>query len=196
MMFAVRKILRISTRYSMSEKRAVLPVVMTATGTMLFYVSRVLAGYIVDQAQFVATTYGLDTQQIVAAGSWLSILTLAVAASETGVVMTRIVSARIKSIGVMRATGINNVVIFSLFLSETATYGLIGGFIGALAGAAATVIIALFQLGLLALYPLLNSMIFSLGISIGVAILVSVAAGIYPCTRALIIPTVSALYSE
>lgn len=195
-MFTVAKIFKISTRYSTTDKRALLPILMTATGTMLFYVSRVLIGYIVDQAQLVAATYGLDTQQIVATSFWLSILTLTVAAAETGVVMTRIVSARIRSIGVMRATGINNKIIFALFLSETATYGLIGGVVGALAGAVATVIIALFQTDQVALYQLLYPMIFFSGISVGVAVLVSVVAGIYPCARAVIIPTVSALYSE
>ncbi len=186
----------IAARYLRRERRAVLAISTIATGIALLLVSSLLSTIIIDQSRFLAIAYSFDAAQLVRAATALSLVAVLVGAAETGVVMSRVVLSRIKSVGVMRATGIGNSRVFSLFLLEAAFYGIIGGAIGIMVGAGIATASVIVSLGSGALTAVLSPLPLVAAEGLGLSVLVSVLAAIFPTAKAVYMRIISAIYYE
>src|SRR5437867_2822927 len=131
-MSAVAKLFRTAIKFLRSERKAVLPISTISTGVALLFSSLALSSFLADQAGFLTQTYLISPDETISAARALAFISLLVGSTETGVVMSRIISSRIKVIGVMRASGIKDRFVFSLFVLESGFYGVIGAAFGLL----------------------------------------------------------------
>jgi len=111
---------------------------------------------------------------------------VALLASALGVMttMTTSVIERRKEIGLMKSVGAENKSIVSLFLSEAALIGIIGGFLGYIIGIILSQFIGMSVFGT-SISPRLEVIPIALGISVGVSLLASIlpvrkAVGVEP----------------
>jgi len=111
---------------------------------------------------------------------------VALLASALGVMttMTTSVIERRKEIGLMKSIGAENKSIISLFLSEAALIGVIGGFLGYVVGIILSQFIGMSVFGT-SISPRLEVIPIALGISVGVSLLASIlpvrkAVGVEP----------------
>jgi len=101
------------------------------------------------------------------------------------------VNQRMGEIGVMVSLGADNSHLYKLFLSEAAILGLIGGIVGTATGIAASLIMG--PLLINTPISLLELPLFVIPLAIGLSVLASVAASLYPTWRASKIDPVKAL---
>jgi hypothetical protein len=190
------KVFRTALKFLRSERRAILPIATISTGVALLFSSLTLSSFLVSQARFLTQTYLISPDETTAAARALAVISLLVGATETGVVMSRIVSARIKVIGVMRASGIRDRVVFSLFILEAGFYGAIGAFVGLLVGVGVVLVVGVSSVGTSGLLSLFGGVAGTVFICVSTAVLVSVASALYPCLTAIRIPVVKAIYHD
>jgi len=104
---------------------------------------------------------------------------------------------RVKEIGTMKFLGALDRHVLELFLIEATIYGLIGGILGFIGGVFGATFSTSLQIGLGAILgvPVLG-FITHLGLSIGLAVVLSLAATIYPAYKAAKLKPVEALAYE
>ena len=190
------KVLFMALRFLRRERKAVLPISTIAAGVALLFSSLILSSFLVAQAGFLAQTYLISPAELLSAARALAVISLLVGATETGVVMSRIVLSRIKVVGVMRASGIKHRFVFSLFIIEAGFYGLIGAAFGVCFGSLTVVIIGLNTVGFAGLASLFSQVLMPVLICVGIAVGVSLLAALYPCSKAIRIPIVRAIYHD
>jgi putative ABC transport system permease protein len=98
--------------------------------------------------------------------------------------MTRVVLRRMGEIGILKAAGIRNREIFLVFAFEALIYGALGGVLGCLLGA----VMMLFGPA-----PEVGEAMRAAAITIGLAVVVSAAAGAIPALRAMRASAVEAI---
>lgn len=192
----ITKLFRTAVKFLRSERKALLPISTISTGVALLFSSLTLSSYLVAQSSFLTLTYLISSDETISAARALAFISLLVGSTETGVVMSRIISARIKVVGVMRATGIKDRFVFFLFLVEAGFYGVIGGMVGVLIGLAVVIIIGMSSVGYAGLLSLLGGAPMPILICISTALLVSLAAAVYPCLKAIRAPIIRAIYHD
>ena len=101
------------------------------------------------------------------------------------------VNQRMGEIGVIVSLGADNSHLYKLFLSEAAILGLIGGIVGTATGIAASLLMG--PLLINTPISLLELPLFVIPLAIGLSVLASVAASLYPTWRASKIDPVKAL---
>lgn len=178
-----------------NRNRSILPIATIATGTLLMYTVLTLTETV--QAQMAAMSGTLSAETAVAlerATVCIALITLAVGALETAVVMTRSVLARVHEIGVLKATGIPERVIFSLFIAEALLYGVVGGLLGVGLGWLVVAIVQGFESGAIAaaLVPAWGNGL----IAAGLAIAVSLVTAWIPIWRTVKLSAIQALYYQ
>ncbi len=132
------------------------------------------------------------------------IAAVAILAAAFGIINTMLTATyeRKREIGILHALGAKRRTIFSLFMMESAFYGLLGGVAGVIVGMAASVLAAPYisENAFTTLMrgsgsgPLLDPMM--IAASIGLAALVAVAAGVYPAWTASRLSPVEAISYE
>jgi putative ABC transport system permease protein len=105
-------------------------------------------------------------------------------------IMLVTVTERTREIGIMKALGFSSVDVLLLFLIESIIISLFGGILGLTVGLAGAYLVT----NLLNLPFLYSPYIFEAGLL--VAIIVGVAAGVYPASKAAKLPPVEALRYE
>lgn len=130
-------------------------------------------------------------QQTVSFSLLLAVIILVVGVAGIMNTMLASVHERIKEIGVFLSLGADNGHLYRMFLSESVLLGLIGGLVGIAAG----VISSLLMGPLLINLPvsLTDLPLFSIPLALGLSILASVGASLYPTWRASKIDPVAAL---
>jgi putative ABC transport system permease protein len=101
------------------------------------------------------------------------------------------VHERKKEIGVLMSLGASNTQLYTLFLSESAILGLVGGIVGALAGLFASLLIGPLLVNIPVVFA--EVPVFIIPICIGLAVGSSVIASLYPTWRASKIDPINAL---
>ena len=128
---------------------------------------------------------------------WIVVLSLLVCA--VGIVNAQLmaVTERFREIGTMKCLGALDSFVLRLFLLEAGFQGLVGSLAGALLGALAGVLLGMARFGLAApaLLPL-PAALCSLGLSVAVGIVLSLAAVAYPALVASRMPPVAAMRAE
>ncbi len=178
-----------------NRRRSLLPVATIATGTLLVYVVLTLIAIVkMQMAQFSGTLSAATTASVGQATVYIAIIGLIVGALETAIVMTRSVLSRIHEIGVLKATGVSNIIIFSLFMTEAILYGVLGGFIGIVLGwiAAAFVQVASGTPLAVALVPAWLNLL----IGLTLAVLTSIIAAFIPIWRTVRLSAIQAIYYQ
>lgn len=190
------RIVRYTNRHIQHNRnRSLLPIATIATGTLLMYVVLTLTNLV--QAQMAEMSGTLSPETTAALGRatvFIALITMAVGALETAVVMTRSVLSRVQEIGVLKATGVTDPVILSLFIVEALLYGLIGGIVGAIAGYLVAAFVQ-FSNGV-SLAAALQPAWGNLMISVGLAIVVSVFMAWLPIWRTVKLSAIQALYYQ
>lgn len=190
------KLFTTAVKFLKSERKAVLPISTISAGVALLFASLTLSTYLIAQSRFLTQTYLISSDQTISAARALAFISLLVGSTETGVVMSRIISARIKVVGVMRASGIKDRFVFFLFLLEAGFYGVIGGLVGIILGLVVVVVIGINSVGYDGLISLLQGAGIPILICVSTAVLVSLAAALYPCLKAVRIPIIRAIYHD
>ncbi len=101
------------------------------------------------------------------------------------------VNQRMGEIGVLMSLGANNTHLYKIFLSEAVILGLVGGIVGTAVGIAASLLMG--PLLINTPISLLEIPIFVIPLAIGLSVLASVAASLYPTWRASKIDPIKAL---
>jgi ABC-type antimicrobial peptide transport system permease subunit len=190
------RIIRYTSRHMQHNRgRSILPIATIATGTLLIYTVLSLTATI--QAQMAQMSGTLSPSTVNALGRatvCIALITLMVGALETAVVMTRSVLSRVQEIGVLKATGVRNRVIFGLFISEALLYGTAGGVLGAVLGWLVVGIVRAMSGDALltALMPAWGSGL----MAIGLAIVVSIITAWLPIWRTVKLSAIQALYYQ
>jgi ABC-type antimicrobial peptide transport system permease subunit len=181
---------------SRSGFRAMLPAFVIAIGAMLIFTVQTLTAVVDAQAHLVVSDVGEEAVSQVVRASWIiSIVSLVLGGFETAIIMSRAVFARRREIGVLRAAGIGDRPIFSVFLFQSALYGAIGGAIGIAIGVAA---IALFGVVSPDVVDLATSVVRvppAAATAFGLSLVIAVFAGIVPAYRATRMPAIQAIYA-
>jgi predicted lysophospholipase L1 biosynthesis ABC-type transport system permease subunit len=190
------RLLRYTSRHlQFNRRRSLLPVATIATGTLLVYVVLTLIAIVRQQITAMSGTLSPETAAAVSQATvYISLIGLLVGGLETAIVMTRSVLSRIHEIGILKATGVSDRVILSLFLTEAILYGLFGGMIGISLGwmiAAAVQIVSGVEF-LTAVLPNLANLV----IAFGLAIFTSIAAALIPIWRIGKLSAIQALYHQ
>lgn len=107
-------------------------------------------------------------------------------------VMNAAVRTRTREIGLKKAVGAEDGDILSEFLTEALTLSLVGGLVGVLLGRGTVELVSLY----LATRPPEQVFFLMVGVSLSVAFVIGVAAGIYPSIKASRMDVVSALRYE
>lgn len=127
---------------------------------------------------------------------WIAIIALLVCG--VGIVNSMLMSVteRYKEIGTIKCLGATDSAVLEIFLIEALLLGVIGGIIGAIVGWVAAVVIYYIQLGAVVFKVSLIRYITIIGMSIGLAILISVVAAAYPSIYAARLKPAEALRYE
>lgn len=190
------RILKYTRRHlQFNRRRSLLPIATIATGTLLVYVVLTLVAVVNQQmAQFSSTLSAEATADISRSTIYIAVISLLVGALETAIVMTRSVLSRIHEIGVLKATGVRNTVIFSLFITEAVLYGVLGGLIGVVLGwLIAAGVQLLTGTGLAA--AVLPAW-FNFGLALLLAIVTSIMAALFPIWRTVRLSAIEAIYYQ
>jgi predicted lysophospholipase L1 biosynthesis ABC-type transport system permease subunit len=192
----IARILSYTSRHlQFNRRRSLLPIATIATGTLLVYVVFTLIAIVRQQIAAMSGTLSPETVAAVSQATvYISLIGLVVGALETAIVMTRSVLSRMHEIGILKATGISNSVILSLFMTEAILYGFLGGIMGISLG---WIVAALVQMlsGVAPVAALLPN-ITNLLIAFGLAILTSIAAALIPVWRIARLSAIQALYYQ
>jgi ABC-type antimicrobial peptide transport system permease subunit len=130
-----RIVLYTSRHIRHNRSRSILPIATIATGTLLIYVVLTLTATVQAQMAKMSGTLSPATAAAIAQATvYIALIALVVGALETAVVMTRSVLSRVGEIGILKATGVKNSVILSLFVAEALLYGIVGGILGVVLG--------------------------------------------------------------
>jgi putative ABC transport system permease protein len=190
------RMLRYTNRHlKFNRRRSLLPIATIATGTLLVYVVLTLVSIVRQQLAEMSGTLSAETTNAIGQATvYVAIIGLLVGALETAIVMTRSVLSRIHEIGVLKATGVNDTVIFNLFLLEAMLYGVIGGVIGVGLG---WLVAALVQ-GLSGV-PWMAALLpngLNLLIALVLAIVTSIGAALLPIWRTVRLSAIQAIYYQ
>jgi ABC-type lipoprotein release transport system permease subunit len=178
-----------------NRNRSLLPVATIATGTLLMYVVLTLTELVQQQmGEMSGTLTPETTAALERATVFIALITLAVGALETAVIMTRSVLSRVQEIGVLKATGVKDRVIFSLFLMEACLYGLVGSVVGAILGWFVTAMVQV--LDGMAIATAMQPNGFNLLIAVGLALFVSLLTAWFPIWRTVRLSAIQALYYQ
>ena len=190
------RIIRYTNRHLQHHRRrSLLPIATIATGTILIYAVLTLTVTIQRQMTQLSGTLSPETAEAIAhATVYVAILTLIVGALETAVIMTRSVLSRVQEIGILKATGVKQPVIFSLFVTEAFIYGVVGGVAGVILGWG---IVAAVQIAdganvAIALMPVWQNAVTALVLATGV----SVVTAWFPIWRTVRLSAMQALYFQ
>lgn len=190
------RIVQYSNRHlQFNRRRSLLPIATIAAGTLLVYVVLTLITVVKQQMQQFSGTLSSATAEAVGQATiYVAVICLIVGALETAIVMTRSVLSRIHEIGVLKATGVSDRIIFGLFLTEAITYGGWGGLIGIGAGwlVAAGVKLA----GGVPWVPAILPAWSNLALALGLAILTSTIAALIPIWRTVRLSAIQAIYYQ
>jgi ABC-type antimicrobial peptide transport system permease subunit len=188
------RLLRYTYRHIQHNRsRSLLPIATIATGTLLMYVVLTLTKTVQAQMAQMSGTLGVQTtQELGRATLFIALITLAVGALETAVIMTRSVLSRVQEIGILKATGVQAPIVFGLFLMEALLYGVAGGVLGVVLG---WLIAAWVQTTdripiATALMPSWSNLLLAIGLAIGVSLL----AAWIPIWRTVRLSAIQALY--
>lgn len=176
-----------------NRNRSLLPIATIATGTLLMYVVLTLTEIVQSQMTAMSGTLSPETAAALSRATVLiAVIALAVGALETAVVMTRSVLSRVQEIGVLKATGVRNEVVFGLFAIEALLYGLAGGVVGAFLGwiVAAIVLVTDGRAIALAIQPAWMNLV----IAASLAVIVSLITAWLPIWRIVRLSAIQALY--
>ncbi|WP_039715353.1 ABC transporter permease [Scytonema millei] len=176
-----------------NRNRSLLPIATIATGTLLMYVVLTLTEIVQAQMAAMSGTLSPETAAALSRATVLiAVIALAVGALETAVIMTRSVLSRVQEIGVLKATGVKDEVVFGLFVVEAILYGFAGGIVGAFLGwlVAAIVLVTDGRAIALAIQPAWLNLV----IAAGLAVLVSVITAWIPIWRIVRLSAIQALY--
>jgi predicted lysophospholipase L1 biosynthesis ABC-type transport system permease subunit len=192
----VLRIVRYTNRHLQhNRRRSLLPIATIATGTLLIYAVLTLTATVQAQMAQMSGTLSPETAEAIARGTvYIAFITLAVGALETAVVMTRSVLSRVQEIGILKATGVKDTVIFSLFIAEAFLYGVVGGLAGIVLGWAIVAVVQMLDGTSLAL-ALLPSWKNGL-IAAGLAIVVSIVTAFLPIWQTVRMSAIQALYYQ
>lgn len=178
-----------------NRRRSLLPIATIATGTLLVYVVLTLINIVRQQLTAMSGTLSVETTNAIGQATvYVAVIGLMVGALETAIVMTRSVLARIHEIGVLKATGVSNRVIFNLFLIEAILYGILGGIIGIGAGWLVAAVVQLLSGVALATALFPNG--FNLLIAFTLAVITSIAAALLPIWRTIQLSAIQAIYYQ
>lgn len=190
------RILRYTQRHLQHNRsRSLLPIGTIATGTLLTYTVLTVTKTIQSQmAQMSGTLSPETTAALGQATVYIALITLAVGALETAIIMTRSVLSRVQEIGILKATGVPDRIIFSLFVTEALIYGAVGGAIGVLLGWLAVAAVRLTSGAdlLTALVPSAGNLLLALLLAIGVSVLTAW----FPIWRTVRLSAIQALYYQ
>lgn len=176
-----------------NRNRSLLPIATIATGTLLMYVVLTLTEIVQAQMAAMSGTLSPETAAALSRATVLiAVIALAVGALETAVVMTRSVLSRVQEIGVLKATGVKDEVVFGLFVVEAILYGFAGGIVGAFLGWLVTAIVLVTDGRAIALA--IQPAWLNLVIAAGLAVLVSVITAWIPIWRIVRLSAIQALY--
>lgn len=178
-----------------NRRRSLLPIATVAAGTLLVYVVLTLIDVVNAQmAQFSGTLSSSTAAAIARATVYVAIICLIVGALETAIVMTRSILSRIQEIGVLKATGVSDRIIFSLFITEAIAYGLLGGIAGVMVGwlLAAAVLVVNGNSLLASLIPAWGNGL----IALLLAIATSTLAALVPIWRTVRLSAIQAIYYQ
>ncbi len=178
-----------------NRRRSILPIATIAAGTLLVYAVLTLTETVKAQMAELSGTLSTSTAAAIEQSTvYIAAITLIVGALETAVIMTRSVLSRIQEVGILKATGVGDQVIFSLFVTEAVLYGLVGGIVGVILGWLTAVLVQLADGTSLssALEPAWLNVL----IAAGLATVVSAVAALLPIWRIVKLSAIQALYYQ
>lgn len=191
------KAARYSWRHlSRSGLRAMLPAFVIAIGAMLIFTVQTLTAVVDAQAHLVVSDVGEEAVSQVVRASWIiSIVSLVLGGFETAIIMSRAVFARRREIGVLRAAGIGDRQIFSVFLVQSALYGALGGLLGVVLGIAVIAFFGVVSPDVVDLATSAARIPPAAAAALLLSIVIAVLAGIVPAYRATRMPAIQAIYA-
>jgi len=158
-------------------------------------------GYFALSTNSIVETLNSTFQVIEAVLGGIASIALLVAAIGIANTMIMSVLERTREIGLMKAVGARNRDIMTVFITEAATIGLLGGIAGVIIGAALAKLIDLIASSVLSSSGTQISTIIAIPLwlpffSIGFSMVIGLIAGIYPAFRAVQLDPVQALRYE
>lgn len=184
--------------FTRGGKRAVLPILTIGTGAVLIFITQVFTGYLRTQAELIAGLFGSagNSGSILSSTYWISTMVLVIGTLESVIVMTRNVVRRTREIGIMKAVGVDSKIIATIIHVETFFYGVLGGIIGVLGGLLILLLVGLSQLSLDPILVLIPSVPLAAAYAFILAVVPSIAAGLYPSYRAIRLSVLEAISHE